>query len=163
MDYPGLKKLLKGMTTAPGPSDVPDAPLVPKPITDEDEERFQTEMRHELEKVVAFHRLKTEELRRRIDDAERIVESILANQQASDDERKRKTDEVLKEMDKISNEVNQMSRYNRLNYSGFQKVRANSSCSVRSTDLTGIESGSYVSPDAEKARQIHRTLLQAHL
>jgi SPX domain protein involved in polyphosphate accumulation len=96
MDYPGLKRLLKSSTTEPT-GDTNAKPAV-KPISDEDEEKFQTEMRKELDKVVSFHRLKTEELRRRIDDAERVVESILANPQANSEERRRKTDEVLKEV-----------------------------------------------------------------
>ena len=162
MDYPGLKRLLKSMTSGPG-DDVAAPPAV-KPITDEDEERFQTEMRHELEKVVAFHRLKTDELRRRIDDAEHIVESILASAQGSDAERKKKTDEVIKEMDKISNEVNQMSRYNRLNYSGFQKVswaRGLGICGSATVLTFHVRDSRF--KDAQKARQIYRTQLQAHL
>ncbi|KAI9026861.1 VTC domain-containing protein [Hyaloraphidium curvatum] len=130
MDYLGLKRLLKSMTSsneAPAGEATPGSAPAVKPITDEDEARFQTEMRRELEKVVAFHRLKTDELRRRIGDAEAEVEGILADPTSSEEERKRKTDAgaceiVGSQMDKISNEVNQMSRYNRLNYSGFQKM-----------------------------------------
>lgn len=69
-----------------------------KPITDEDEEKFQMQMRAELEKVIAFSRLKSDELRRRIDDVEHEVEGILAIPPDSEAERKRKAYEALKEV-----------------------------------------------------------------
>lgn len=163
MDYPGLKRLLKSMTTVPSENPESGAPPIVKPITDDDEARFQTEMRKELEKVVAFHRLKTEELRRRIDDAEKVVESILASPQGNDDERRKKVDEVLKEvrwpvrLPGISVAQKDSSHFAALTSDGQDLERSQPDESIQQAQLFRLPK------DAQKARQIFRTTFQANL
>ncbi|KAI9204619.1 VTC domain-containing protein [Polychytrium aggregatum] len=107
LDYDSLKRQLK--TRVDGPA---------TPFNDQDEAAFVEFMERELEKVSAFRDIKGDELKRRIEHCETVVKSILATEDP-DEERFTRLDE---ETTRIANELSELSKFIRLNYTGFLKI-----------------------------------------
>ena len=125
-DYDGLKKELK-RRTAKGS------------FSEDDEAAFVEILERELEKVAAFRSLKGDELARRVQHAESVVESLLSASAVggspplsatslnsvvsanNDDELRLST--LEQECNRIAVELTELSKFTRLNYSGFLKVR----------------------------------------
>ncbi|KAJ3093222.1 vacuolar transporter chaperone [Quaeritorhiza haematococci] len=107
VDYDGLKKLLKAGTGPEGK------------FNDDDETNFLQKVEAELEKVAAFRHIKGEELTRRVQHCETLVSKILAS---GADEPEAKFSAIEEEINRITVEVNELSKFTRLNYSGFIKI-----------------------------------------
>jgi SPX domain protein involved in polyphosphate accumulation len=88
-------------------------------FTEGQEGSFVQKLETELEKVAAFRKIKGDELVRRLEHCELLVVKILNS--SSDDPTR--FDFVKKECSRVSLEVNELSKFIRLNYSGFLKVR----------------------------------------
>ncbi|KAK4698025.1 putative membrane protein, partial [Lecanoromycetidae sp. Uapishka_2] len=126
LDYGKLKKLLREDAT-------PDKKS--QEWTDDDEGRFEEELLNaQVEKVNDFHNQTYKALRERTSQCEgrlKIFESGEGRDTKSLD-LERKDDEkdsedgdlgtVLKELDSITKEINELFRYSRLNYTGFLKI-----------------------------------------
>lgn len=85
-------------------------------------------LERELEKVAAFRSLKGDELTRRVQHAEAVVDSVLNASKSgtspsapSDDELRLSS--LEQECNRIAIELTELSKFTRLNYSGFLKVR----------------------------------------
>jgi len=138
IDYDKIKKLLKeGSST-------PDSPVeAEEEWTEEDEEAFVEELMNvQLEKVAAFQAETLQRLRDETAECEKKLQPLGAGQQAasgnapevsvedtdgskapvSDDEKKKVLNEVLKKLDSIAKETNELEKYSRINYSGFRKA-----------------------------------------
>jgi SPX domain protein involved in polyphosphate accumulation len=96
VDYDELKQLLKGE------------------FKEEQETVFLQKLESELEKVASFCNIKSDELSRRVGHVEGSVDQIL-KQSAS-------FDKVEQEIDLITSEVAELSKFIRLNYSAFLKI-----------------------------------------
>ncbi|KAK7550494.1 VTC domain-containing protein [Phyllosticta citricarpa] len=138
IDYDKLKQLLREGASDQG-SDQEDAD---DQWTEEDEGRFVDELVNvQLEKVHDFQNKKYQDLRDRTtkceqkleplalavregDDADNNGEGSAKGKKAepSDEERRRVSNEVLKELDTITKEVSELERYSRINYTGFLKA-----------------------------------------
>ena len=123
IDYAKLKRLLR----EDGPQE--DG----KKWTEDDEGQFVEELVNvQLEKVNAFQVETYKSLRERTSECESKLEKVTQaekqNEQASDegemeDEESRKIPrEVLKELDDITEKVNELEKYSRINYTGFLKA-----------------------------------------
>lgn len=88
-------------------------------FNEDDEANFVQKLEAELEKVAAFRKIKGDELARRLLHCEGMVNKILANTSPEDDGR---FSAVEDEVSRITVEVNELSKFIRLNYSGFLKV-----------------------------------------
>jgi SPX domain protein involved in polyphosphate accumulation len=118
-DYDGLKRQLKE-GTAKGK------------FTDQDEAAFIEFMERELEKVASFRHLKADELERRVEYCESTVQAILsanpsiAGVVGSPIPGNPAEDSLLasvrKDISRISAETAELSKFTRLNYTGFLKV-----------------------------------------
>ncbi|KAJ3288111.1 vacuolar transporter chaperone [Borealophlyctis nickersoniae] len=107
LDYDELKRELKaGITDAAG-------------FTEQKEAAFVEHLERELEKVAAFRHIKGDELTRRVQHCEAVVESILASGEDPDETRFERVEE---EISRITTEVTELSKFIRLNYSGFMKI-----------------------------------------
>lgn len=124
IDYPKLKSLLREHETKEGQG---------RAWTDKDEGRFVEELVNvQLEKVNAFQAEKYKELRERTAKCESELEEVAGqgkedeNGTGSDETEKGDQDpklsEVEKELDSISEEVNELERFSRINYTGFLKA-----------------------------------------
>ena len=134
IDYAKLKQLLRE-----------DDPSVEdgRGWTEDDEGRFVEELVNvQLEKVNAFQAETYKGLRERTSDCESRLEKEAGSKtedketsgqsddqdekQASEQEEKRQEDsklqQVLKELDSISKEINELQKYSRINYTGFLKA-----------------------------------------
>ncbi|KAJ3040438.1 vacuolar transporter chaperone [Rhizophlyctis rosea] len=107
LDYDGLKRQLKTGMTADGG------------FTEQKEAAFVETLERELEKVAAFRQIKGDELARRVEHCDAIVESILASGEEADEAR---FEGVEEEISRITTEVTELSKFIRLNYSGFLKI-----------------------------------------
>ena len=123
IDYAKLKQLLR----EDGPQEEE------KKWSEDDEGQFVEELVNvQLEKVNAFQVETYKSLRERTSECEskleKMTEAEKQNQQAEDegekeDEGNQKTlREVLKELDDITEEVNELEKYSRINYTGFLKA-----------------------------------------
>ncbi|KAJ3338457.1 vacuolar transporter chaperone [Gonapodya sp. JEL0774] len=115
IDYDRLKSQLKRVTSEGS-------------ISDEEEQRFVETLERELDKVVSFRQLKFDELKRRILELEQIVDKMLADKSTAptgvDPERfaQQRYATQSQEMDKIAREISELSKYARLNFTGFIKI-----------------------------------------
>ena len=69
--------------------------------------------------VSAFRQIKGDELTRRVEHSDAVVESILASNDETDETR---FEAVEEEISRITTEITELSKFIRLNYSGFLKV-----------------------------------------
>lgn len=139
IDYAKLKKLLRDDESAPSSPSTE----TPEAWTDEDESAFVAELVNvQLEKVHAFHKQTYEALRDRTAACEAKLDDIaVANVQVEVDgkgegstngngkkpmpsqgEQQKVLDDVLKELDKITKDTNELEKYSRINYTGFLKA-----------------------------------------
>jgi len=138
IDYAKLKKLLREDESAPSS---PSA-ATPSNWTDEDESAFVDELINvQLEKVHNFHKDTYEKLRDRTAKCEARLDTVAvaerdpteANGEAgsssngkkpvpSESEREKILKEVQSELDKITEETNELEKYSRINYTGFLKA-----------------------------------------
>lgn len=123
IDYAKLKQLLR----EDGPQEEE------KKWTEDDEGQFVEQLINvQLEKVNAFQVETYKTLRERTSECEskleRVTEAEKQDQQAShegkkkDEEDQKTLREVLKELDDITEEVNELEKYSRINYTGFLKA-----------------------------------------
>ncbi|CAG8460579.1 8035_t:CDS:2 [Diversispora eburnea] len=107
VDYDGLKKILKQGEEREGG------------YTDKDETAFFEKLDKELEKVYTFQNTKYEEIKNRVQSCEKIVESVSkdrslnAHQTYSD---------IKRQINSITEELNELAKYARLNYTGIIKI-----------------------------------------
>jgi SPX domain protein involved in polyphosphate accumulation len=104
VDYDELKKLLKTAEEKLG-------------FSDRNETLFVTKLENELEKVNQFCLLKKDELSRRVNSVEEMMETMLAEKTGQNWQR------LEEETSRITAQVAELSRFIRLNYSAFLKVR----------------------------------------
>ena len=123
IDYAKLKRLLRES----GPQEEE------KEWTEDDEGRFVEELINvQLEKVNAFQAETYKGLRERTADCESRLEEVTGaedqDKQASDEARSKDDKDqqtlhnVLKELDNITREVNELEKYSRINFTGFLKA-----------------------------------------
>ena len=123
IDYAKLKQLLR----EDGPREEE------KKWTEDDEGQFVEELVNvQLEKVNAFQSETYKSLRERTSECEskleKLTEAEKKDQQAEDEDEKKDGEnqetlkEVLKELDDITEEVNELEKYSRINYTGFLKA-----------------------------------------
>lgn len=103
LDYDELKRQLK-LSISSG-------------FTENSEKSFVEFLENELEKVASFRHIKGEELTRRVQHCEESVTSILSL--GNPDGRFSRVEE---EISRITAEVSELSKFTRLNYSGFIKI-----------------------------------------
>lgn len=145
IDYSKLKKLLRDDDSAPNSPLAETAPA-PDKWTDDDESRFVDELVNvQLEKVHKFHQDTVEKLRDRTAKCEAKLDTIAAAETGetaaegngngngngngkgkkpmpSEAEQKNILHDVLKELDHITKETNELEKYSRINYTGFLKA-----------------------------------------
>ena len=130
IDYSKLKKLLREEEVANGRF---SSTTVKQPWTDEDEGKFVEELINvQLERVNAFQAETHRQLRDRTAKCEAELEKIASqekgqpNQKDSQNTPKIEEDdfrkEKLKELDDITNEISELEKYSRINYTGFLKA-----------------------------------------
>ncbi|KAJ1514406.1 vacuolar transporter chaperone [Coelomomyces lativittatus] len=107
IDYDSLKKKIKSMS-----KEGKDCPI-------EVESEFVEYLTRELNKVASFQFVKSGELHRRAEHCEAIITNIYANVKSMDPIR---LDRVEEEIQRITLETNHLSRFTRLNYTGFLKI-----------------------------------------
>lgn len=125
IDYAKLKQLLR----EDGPQEEE------KKWTEDDEGQFVEELVNvQLEKVNAFQVETYKSLRERTSECESKLEKVTEagkpkNQTSDEDEDEKENEdnqkslkEVLKELDDITEEVNELEKYSRINYTGFLKA-----------------------------------------
>jgi SPX domain protein involved in polyphosphate accumulation/uncharacterized membrane protein YidH (DUF202 family) len=136
IDYAKLKKLLREDESA-----LASPSTATKDVwTEEDEGAFVDELVNvQLEKVHAFHKETYEQLRERTASCEAQLDDVaVADVQAhdgttaasgngkrpvpSEQEKQRIMNDVLKELDNITKETNELAKYARINYTGFLKA-----------------------------------------
>ncbi|KZF22342.1 SPX-domain-containing protein [Xylona heveae TC161] len=129
ISYDDLKNSLKTpYVTEPTPSD-------PHPQrrawTEDDEQRFVTELEGELDKVFTFQRVKSGEIVRRIKSSEKEVNEVLARQQriieggARDGEEAPSEEDFMlleEDLSDVIADVHDLAKFTQLNYTGFQKI-----------------------------------------
>ena len=86
-------------------------------FNEQNEGIFLEKLESELEKVAAFCTIKSDELTRRVQHVEASVEAIL-----KDRPQEPKFDRVAEEINLITIEVSELSKFIRLNYSAFMKI-----------------------------------------
>nr|CAG8433915.1 7406_t:CDS:2 [Entrophospora candida]CAG8436361.1 5586_t:CDS:2 [Entrophospora candida] len=107
LDYNGLKKHLKlGEKKEAG-------------YTEKDESAFVELLDKELEKIYAFQNSKYEEIKGRVQHCENAVESISKSPSMNIPDRYA---EVEREINFITEELNELAKYARLNYTGIIKI-----------------------------------------
>lgn len=129
IDYAKLKNLLRDDGSDDGSSDEGDK------WTDEDEGRFVEELVNvQLEKVASFQSSTLQKLRERTADCESKLEPIVNKRpqqngedgdnpnEELDEESKKTLQDVLKTLDGITEEMNELEKYSRINYTGFLKA-----------------------------------------
>ncbi|KAJ3005913.1 vacuolar transporter chaperone [Thoreauomyces humboldtii] len=89
-------------------------------FNEQKEAAFVETMERELEKVAAFRNIKGDELTRRVQHCEAAVDSVLANtEEEAEEDRFFRVEEEIR---RITLEVTELSKFIRLNYSGFLKI-----------------------------------------
>ncbi|KAH6587460.1 hypothetical protein BASA50_011347 [Batrachochytrium salamandrivorans] len=110
LDYDELKNLLKAGTTN-------------GEFSEKHEAIFVEALERELEKVSSFCRIKADELSRRVQHCETSVDAVIKN--STDENTEIDGDRfqlVEEEISRITTEVGELSKFVRLNYSGFLKI-----------------------------------------
>jgi SPX domain protein involved in polyphosphate accumulation len=130
IDYDKLKKILRESKSVDGSSDgsVEDDG---DEWTEDDESAFVEELVNvQLEKVAAFQAKTIQQLKDESEECEKLLEPLGAAAKEDDaatstppsDEEKKVLKDVLKKLDGITKETNELERYSRINYSGFLKA-----------------------------------------
>ncbi|KAI8819939.1 VTC domain-containing protein [Fimicolochytrium jonesii] len=109
VDYDELKRQLKQGLTGNGG------------FNDQREAAFVETLERELEKVTAFRNIKGDELTRRVQHCESVVESTLAQGDSATPDAERFA-RVEEEIRRITMEVTELSKFVRINYTGFLKI-----------------------------------------
>ncbi|KAI5357661.1 Putative SPX domain, VTC domain, VTC domain superfamily protein [Septoria linicola] len=142
IDYAKLKKLLRDDDSAPNSPARESGPDPDLKWTDDDESKFVDELVNvQLEKVHKFHQDTVEKLRDRTAKCEATLDTIAAAENGdsstkakdesngngkkpmpSEAEQKNILQDVLKELDQITKETNELEKYSRINYTGFLKA-----------------------------------------
>lgn len=127
LDYDKIKKLLKEGS----PVDEDDE------WTEEDEEAFVEELINvQLDKVAAFQAETLQRLRDETTECEKKLQPLGASQQPPsgdapevsvedtipEEDKKKVLEDVLKKLDSITKETNELEKYSRINYTGFRKA-----------------------------------------
>ncbi|PKY27279.1 SPX-domain-containing protein [Rhizophagus irregularis] len=107
LDYDGLKKHLKRGEKKEGG------------YTEKDESEFVEKLDKELEKIYAFQNSKYEEIKGRVQHCENSVASISNVPSMNVPDRYA---EVEREINDITEELNELAKYARLNYTGIMKI-----------------------------------------
>ncbi|KAJ3102753.1 vacuolar transporter chaperone [Phlyctochytrium planicorne] len=105
LDYDGLKRLLKEHSGSK--------------FTDQDEASFVEQLERELEKVASFRQIKGDELTRRVEHCEQTVYSIVRSNKSDNSAA---LAPIKDDVDRITEEVAELSKYTRINYTGFLKI-----------------------------------------
>ena len=132
IDYPKLKKLLREDDAEECLSN-PTTSSKPREWTDTDENAFVEELVNiQLDKVNDFHKETIKRLRERCTECESKLEEYrrsegtpLEHPDGDEDEKnvfENTLRDVLKELDCITKEINELEKYSRLNYAGFLKA-----------------------------------------
>ncbi|KAK3705790.1 Phosphate metabolism transcription protein [Vermiconidia calcicola] len=148
IDYSKLKKLLREDESSNPSSPSTEGPTKDN-WTDEDEGAFVDELVNvQLEKVHAFHKETYEKLRDRTAKCEARLDGVAVSDKQGDqkregveeqdraassngngkrpvqseEEKQKVLQEVLKELDQITQETNELEKYSRINYAGFLKA-----------------------------------------
>lgn len=126
IDYNKLKRLLRDEGSDAGDADDGDE------WTDEDEGAFVEELVNvQLEKVNSFQVSTIQKLRDRTSNCESKLDPVVTKRNKKeeesetlelDDSEKTILREVLKELDGISNEMSELEKFSRINYTGFMKA-----------------------------------------
>jgi SPX domain protein involved in polyphosphate accumulation len=128
IDYQKLKNLLRDDGSDDGSADEGDK------WTDEDEGKFVDELVNvQLERVANFQSSMVQKLKDRAADCENKLEPTVNKAKEGgdneesvsielDEETKKTLQEVLKELDGITGEMNELEKYSRINYTGFLKA-----------------------------------------
>jgi len=128
IDYQKLKNLLRDNGSDDGSADEGDK------WTDEDEGKFVDELVNvQLERVANFQSSMVQKLKERTANCESKLEPIVnkakdgeENEEPAtvelNEESKKTIQEVLKELDGITGEMNELEKYSRINYTGFLKA-----------------------------------------
>lgn len=122
VDYDKLKGLLREAKDAQ--SGIQDN------WTEDDEARFAEELLNiQLEKVNGFQTEKYQDIKARTAQCEAKLESLHLDIGPSTNEASKASDsdekllrDILPELDSISNEISQLERFSRINFSGFRKI-----------------------------------------
>ncbi|KAJ3212359.1 vacuolar transporter chaperone [Dinochytrium kinnereticum] len=109
LDYDGLKRQLKDRTAA-------------GKFTEQDEATFVEQLERELEKVASFRQIKGDELTRRVEHCEHAVFSIVRSNAAYNPDDSAILATIKDDVDRITEEVAELSKYTRINYTGFMKI-----------------------------------------
>ena len=132
IDYDKLKELLREESSRPGSS--AGSQGEEDAWTEEDEGRFVEELINvQLEKVHAFQAETLQRLQDETSECEKRLEPLGVEAegqdgkkddtaQIPDGERKSTLKEVLKKLDGVTKETNELERYSRINYTGFLKA-----------------------------------------
>ncbi|CAG8737610.1 6635_t:CDS:2, partial [Acaulospora morrowiae] len=107
VDYDGLKKLLKQGEKKEGG------------YTEKDESQFVEKLDKELEKVYAFQNSKYAEIKERVLQCENSLEAIGKDPSLNVPERYA---DIERQINQITEEVNELAKYARLNYTGIVKI-----------------------------------------
>ena len=93
--------------------------------TNELEEEFLSLLEQELDKVYSFTKVKNTEVNRRIKDAEKYVYEVvgaLQNKNSAPTPQEQDFEDLEDELSDIIADVHDMAKFERLNYTGFQKI-----------------------------------------
>ncbi|OAD81026.1 hypothetical protein PHYBLDRAFT_74576 [Phycomyces blakesleeanus NRRL 1555(-)] len=104
LDYDGLKKKLRKAEKD-------------RPFTEKDETEFVEMLDSNLEKVYAFHKEKMEEIRRNTDEAVETAASQIPSHDSVEE-----MGRIQGHINEIADDINRLSRFSRLNYTGFLKI-----------------------------------------
>ena len=132
IDYKKLKRLLREEEAEPTRSSSKTGTNV-KEWTEDDESAFVEELVNvQLEQVNGFHSQTINRLRERTSECETRLETYNGsndsqlNQGAKDEDEKNTVESklygVLEELNSITEEINRLEKYSRLNYTGFLKA-----------------------------------------
>lgn len=132
IDYKKLKRLLRENEAEPNPSSSKTGTIA-KEWTEDDESAFVEELVNvQLEKVNGFHSETIDRLRERTSECEAKLETFngsndsqsveAADDRDENDAMKSSLQGVLEELNGITEEINRLEKYSRINYTGFLKA-----------------------------------------
>ena len=90
-------------------------------FSEKEEGEFVLFLERELDKVNTFQSARVKELLARIEECERAISKVQVSTQSEKNDSRLKP--VKEEMSRITAEITDLSKYMRLNYSGFIKVK----------------------------------------
>ncbi|RMZ78250.1 hypothetical protein DV737_g3991, partial [Chaetothyriales sp. CBS 132003] len=118
IEYEKLKKLLREEETSPQGRGGSDGSW-----TEKDEETFVHELIHvQLDKVHKHQVDTANELRDRTSACEGNLQKTVGPVGEDEEQKKQIASDTLKELDAISNEINELRKFSRVNYTGFLKA-----------------------------------------